>query len=305
MTDSFMVGYDFIYDNGNITSSSLTGLNTTYFAQGIGETYSRSNWSKHATWMSLVAGPYTETHAHQDQGSLMIYKDGWLAYDAVVDSHSGLRQETTAHGLVRISSGSAPIAQVLGTESEVVALHEGTGWMHVAADLTPAYDGNAAIAKVQREIVYLQPDVLVVYDRVKSSASTTQTWQLVSPKKPTISGTSAMFTTTTHALHVARFEPTSGVTASAYSMTSDPSGDYASGYRLDETVAGGDRRYLHVLSIDGAIGSASAAGPEAVSILLTDGRVATVTFASSAIGGSLVLDGATHTLTATVDVLGE
>jgi hypothetical protein len=41
--------------------------------------------------VNLIAGPYTPSDAHEDQGSLMIYKDGWLAYDVVV------KQETTAH----------------------------------------------------------------------------------------------------------------------------------------------------------------------------------------------------------------
>src|SRR5436305_3992749 len=201
MGNSFMAVDDFVYNNTDVATGALGG-GAAYYAPGIGELYARSGWDAHATWINLIAGPYTESHAHQDQGSLMIYKDGWLAYDSVIDSRSGLRQETTAHGLVRISNGSTPIQQVANTVSKVSALHTGTGWMHVAADLTPAYNGNSAISKVNREIVYLQPDVMIVYDRVASSSSTTQTWQLVSPKKPTISGSTATFTTSTHALNV-------------------------------------------------------------------------------------------------------
>ena len=79
--------------------------------------------------MNLIAGPYTQSHAHQDQGSLMVYKDGWLAYDAVVDSHSGLRQETTAHGLVRIDSGGSPVHQVANTVSKLSTVTSGrTPW---------------------------------------------------------------------------------------------------------------------------------------------------------------------------------
>jgi hypothetical protein len=305
MGNAFMAAYDFIYDNGNITASSLSGLNTTYFASGIGEIYSRSGWDTHATWMNLIAGPYTQSHAHQDQGSLMVYKDGWLAYDAVVDSHSGLRQETTAHGLVRISNGSTPIAQVANTVSKVYSLHTGNGWMYTAASLLPAYNGNSSITKVQREIVYLQPDVIVVYDRVNSSSATTQTWQLVSPVKPTLSGSNATFTTSTHALHVQRLEPTSGVTASAYSMTSDPSGDYASGYRLDEATAGGSRRFLHVLAVDGAVKSTSHPASGEVQLSLADGRNVTITFDTGTIGASLVINGTTYPLPVSVDTLPE
>src|SRR5205823_4357936 len=115
MADSFMAVDDFIYDNSAVASAPLTNLHTSYYAAGIGELYARSGWDKHATWINLIAGPYTESHAHQDQGALMIYKDGWLAYDSVVDSHSGLTQATTAHSLVRISNGGTPVGQVVGT----------------------------------------------------------------------------------------------------------------------------------------------------------------------------------------------
>ena len=37
------------------------------------------------------------------------------------------------------------------------------------------------------------------------------------------------------------------------------SSDYSGGFRLDETMSGGDNRYLHVLSIDGAASSVTAA----------------------------------------------
>ena len=89
-----MTAYDFLVREPDVAPTPLDGLGTSYYAPGIGELYARSGWDKHATWVNLIAGPYTQSHAHQDQGSMMIYKDGWLAYDANVDSHSGLRQET-------------------------------------------------------------------------------------------------------------------------------------------------------------------------------------------------------------------
>ena len=41
--------------------------------------------------------------------------------------------------------------------------------------------------KVQREIVLLEPDAVVVYDRVTTRAGTQQMWQLATPMQPTIS----------------------------------------------------------------------------------------------------------------------
>jgi hypothetical protein len=304
MYSDFMVAFDFIYDPASygVDATSLTGLDTSYYASGIGELYMRSGWDKHATWVNMIAGPYTESHAHQDQSAIMIYKDGWLAYDPVVDSKSGLRQETNAHGLVRIDSGSSPVHQVADTQSKLLALQTGPGWTYAAADVTAAYDGASAVDKVQREIVYLQPDVVVVYDRVDTSSSTTQTWQLPTPKKPTISGSDATMTSGSHTLHVHRVEPSA--TASAYSMTSDASGDYTTGYRLDEKVAGGSRRYLHVLSVDGAVSSVTN-GTDSATIKLADGRTAVVTFNASTTGGKLVIGTTSVTLSAGVHTLAE
>ncbi|MEJ7603823.1 MAG: hypothetical protein WKG01_38410 [Kofleriaceae bacterium] len=300
MTSSFMVVYDFIYDRPDIPLRTLARLNTAYHARGIGEVYARSSWTDDATWMNLIAGPYTESHAHQDQGSIMIFKGDWLAYDSVIHSHSGLSQATTSHSLVRIDTGGAPIRQVATTVSRVEALRQGPGWLHVSADVTPAYNGNAAIQKVQRELVYLQPDVVVVFDRVVSTSGTTQTWQLATPVLPSISGNTTTITNGGHSLKVTRVAPTAATT-SIHSFAS--ASDFSGGYRLDERVAGGDNRHLHVLAVDDGATSVTATGTSAqpgVQVQLASGVIATVAFDRDTVGGSLTLNGVTTTLTAGV-----
>ncbi len=305
MTEPFMAEYDLLYAPP-VAATTLDGMGTAYYAPGIGQLYARSGWDVHATWINLIAGPYTESHAHQDQGSLMFYKDGWLAYDAVIDSASGLRQETNAHGLVRIdrTAGGAAIPQVAPTTSKLVALQAGTGWLYAAADVTAAYNGDPAISQVQREILFLQPDVVVVFDRVTSTSGTQQTWQLASPVAPAISGTTATFTNAGHTLRVQRLAP-AAATASTFDYIDDPSGDYKSGYRLDETMPGGAQRYLHVMSVDGAAVTATAMSATSASITLNDGRVAVVTFQSDTIGASLTLSGVATPLAASVATLPE
>ncbi len=303
MSEQFMAVDDFLYDNADVAATSLSELDPTYYASGIGQLYARSGWDTHATWVNLTAGPYTETHAHQDQGALMIYKDGWLAMDSVIDSHSGLRQETTAHSLVRVDNGGSPIAQIGSTTSQLAALHTGTGWTYAAADVTASYDGNSAITLMQREVVYLPPNALIVYDRVTTGASTQQTWQLALPTQPTVAGTTTT-TTGAHALSVQRLAPT-GATASVFDYADDPSGDYSTGYRLDETIAGGDQRFLHVIGIDGAVVSATAANDSTVTVRLASGDTVTVAFVRGNIGATLTYNGATSALAPGVDSLPE
>ena len=300
MTSSFMAAYDFIYDNAAVEPHPFDELATTYYAPGIGELYMRSGWDRHATWVNLIAGPYTESHAHQDQGSLLVYKDGWLAYDPVVDSHSGLDQRTTAHGLVRIDRAGAPLHQVADTTSQLLALHRGDGWTYASADLTNAYDGDPAVQLVQRELVYVAPDVVVVFDRVRTSSDTTQTWQLASPAAPAVSGNLATFTGAAHALKVTRVI---GGSYGTYDYRGDS--DYLGGYRLDDTQAGGDRRHLHVLAIDGALASVTASGSYGVALRLADGTALTIEFNRDAVGGTLTRAGTTITLAAGVDKLAE
>ena len=305
MSQGFMYAYDFIYDNANVTNFALDGLGKAHYAPGIGQIYARSGWDRNATWVNLVAGPYTESHAHQDQGSLMIYKGGWLAYDANVDSRSGLAQATTAHGLVRISSGGQPVRQIGSTTSRVEGLAKGAGWVYAATDLTPAYKGNAAVQKVQREMLYLEPDVVIVFDRVTSAAGTTQTWQIAAPTQPAISGNTATISNAGHQLRVTRLAPSAGA-MSTYDFRGES--DFTGGWRLDETQTGGDQRYLHVMAIDGSVTSTAAAGDAnnpGATVTLGDGRTVTVTFHRDTIGGSLTIDGATTALTAGLTTFSE
>ena len=302
MTNAFMLAYDFINDTSAIQPLPLDGLNTTYHARGIGEIYSRSGWDKGATWINMIAGPYTESHAHQDQGSIMIYRGGWLAYDANVQSKSGLSQTPASHSLVRIDRSGAPVRQVAVTTSTLAALHQGQGYMHAAADLTPAYNGSTAVQKVQRELVYLQPNIVVVYDRVQTASDTTQTWQLAVPVAPAISGATATIANAGHSLSVTRIAPSSA-TMSVYNCLGDA--DLKGGFRLDERLPGGDQRYLHVLAVDGAVSSASASGATGVTLNLASGGTATVSFARDTVGATLTRNGVTTTLAAGVDTLPE
>jgi hypothetical protein len=153
-------------------------------------------------------------------------------------------------------------------------------------------------------MVYLLPDVVIVFDRVQSASGTTQTWQLASPVAASISGATAAITAAGHTLRIQK------ISGGAMAVTRMPSvsSDFTGGFRLDETMPGGDNRYLHVLSIDGSVSSTASAGDAAhpgVTVHLANGHNATVTFVRDAAGASLVLDGTTRSLAAGVDRLSE
>jgi hypothetical protein len=296
MSQQFMYGYDFIYGNDDVAASQLDGMGTAYYAPGIGQVYARSGWDTHATWWNLTGGAYTQSHAHQDQGSIQIYKDEWLAYDAVIDSKSGLRQETGAHSLVAIGS----LQQKMGSQSNLVALHRGDGYVYAGADLAPAY--GTKVTTLQRDVVYLEPDCVVIYDRV-SSGTNAQTWQLVTPFPPAVNGTRTTITGTKHTLSIERVLP-AGATANVVDLKTVDN-DFSGGFRLDEAVPAGDQRHLHVLWLDGAVGSVAPSGADGVTVTLAGGATAIVQFVHDATGATLTLGGNSMTLGAGIDNLPE
>jgi hypothetical protein len=258
-----------------------------YYASGVGQLYTRSSWAADATWLTFIAGAYTESHAHQDQGSFLLYKGDWLAYDANIDSNDGLRQDGEPHNLIRFFEGGSAVAQREGTTSEMAAIARGAGWVYAAGDLTAAYGASSPIDRWQRELVMIEPDVVVIYDRV-TAPGVEQRWQVVGPSAFTVSGGSATSTSGGQTLRVARLLPATA-TASAGGL----SGDFSGGFRYEERSTG-TTAHLHVVSIGGAVTAttpADAGAQDGVTITLADGRTATVRFNRDAIGGHLTVSG--------------
>ena len=247
----------------------------------------------------------------------MIYKDKWLAYDVVVDSHSGLTQETTAHSLVRIVDPSGKtVAQqasydLKGPDSKVVALHRGAGYLHVAADLTAAYGGQAAVQQVQREIVYLEPSTVIVYDRLKTTGGNKAAvvFQLVSPvatlSDPPLGTSHAFMAVAGHTLTVEDVITPPGTVPTLFDFKKGDSTEFNGGFRLDETAPGGTNiRFLHVLTIDGSATGITSSGSDGVTMMV-GGKQVTMAFNHDAIGGTLNIGGQQTTLGAVVEKLPE
>jgi hypothetical protein len=233
-------------------------------------------------------GPYTESHAHQDQLSLLLYDDRWLAYDANSDSHSGIEQGEENHNLVRVERGGDVVPQREGHSSSVIALADNDEFTYAAADATPVYDGGLDLA--QRELVYVKPGVFVVYDRIDGGAGTKYVWQLNSPLQPTVTSSGASFGGTGD-LRVNFVKP-----AAAANSVVSPTTDLNKGYRLERSVSTNDgARFLNVLSVDSSVASVAAAdtaSSDGVTVTLAGGGTATVRFNRNAPGGTLALSGA-------------
>jgi hypothetical protein len=303
----FMYFYDFVHDDAAVEAEPLAALSTTYHASGVGHVFTRSSWDEDAAWVGVIAGPYTESHAHRDQGSFLLYHREWLAYDANVESHSGIVQDESLHNLVRIEQGGEVVRmRAERSPAQLVALEDDARFTYVATDVTPIYDGHAAITRSERELVFLRPGVVVVFDRVDAASDASRIFTLNTPITPEASGSTITMTGTESSLVVHRVGGSGTVSVTAWPDVD--AAEYGGGHRIDvtETGAGGRSRMLHVLSIDGAVtavSAADAAGTRGVRIERSGGEIVTVRFQEDAFGAALEDASGTVTLGEGVEAL--
>ncbi len=288
MEQQFMFVNDFLYDPTEIASEPLTNLATTYWASGTGQLPMRSAWAKTATYANFICGPYTESHAHKDQGSFVLFKGSWLAYDENVASPSGIEQDEELHNLVRIKSGGQPVHQIEGApRCELGGLVDDPTFTYAAARVTPVYKDNPAVQKVERDFLFVKPDVVVVFDRVETAAGAERIWTLNLPAAPTVNGDLLSYVSGANRLDVRRLSP-AGLTSQVVAWTT---AGMRSGARVDVAHAQGtSSRFLHVLSANGAVASATrsdAAGTIGAQVGLADGRSVLVRFSDAGSGGTL------------------
>ena len=298
MKQSFMFFSDFLYEQPDLPARPLAELNTTYWAPGTGQLMMRSAWETTATYANFICGPYTESHAHRDQGSFVLFKGNWLATDSNVFSHSGIEQDEELHNLVRFESGGATVKQGYGTSCGLSALADNRHFTYASARVTPSYRNHPAVAKSEREFLFIKPDVVVVFDRaVAAQAGTRRIWTLNVGSTPSIAGDTISVTEGRNRLDLQRIAPP-GLSAEVRGWPELRKG-MRGGVRIDVADTAGTASYfLHVASLDGSVSSAvrsDAPGQTGVQLRLADGRTALVRFSNQGSGGSVELLSATKT----------
>ncbi|HVK64526.1 MAG TPA: hypothetical protein VM694_08630 [Polyangium sp.] len=292
MEQRFMYIDDFLYDAPAHAKRPLADLHPTYHAAGTGSVSFRNGWDTKATWGTFMAGPFTESHAHRDQGSLLIYQGEWLAYDQNILSHSGIYQNEEAHNLVRIEQNGATVTMQNGA-ANLVALHDTPHFLYLRADITPVYAGKGAVGRVDREVLFLKgPGAFLVMDRVDTNDGAQAVWQLNAPISPTSLGQGWEVNGAQSSLEVRPLFPAlpSGEVLAWPALESEMSG----GYRLDvrDPAAGGQARFLMLLAPGGAVASAtptSSAGTIGAKVAFDDGTSVEVGFGEDQAGGTMKL----------------
>lgn len=296
MGNGFMVYSDFLYDQSDITARPLNILSTAYWGSGTGQFPMRSSWAKDATYANFICGPFDESHAHQDQGSFVLYKGTWLAFDPNQVSHNGtwgIFNEplgTALHNIVRIEQNGTAVSQTWQTTCEMAALANTPSYSYGLARVTPNYKGKASVVRVEREFLLIKPGALVIMDRVQTSGAGAQRiWTLNLPQAPAVNGDRLTMVSGANRLDVIRLAPAGLPTKVVAWPSVNP--DFNSGVRVDVADATGDSSvFLNVLGTDGAVVNAvrsDAAGQTGAQISLADGSIATIRFSTTGSGGTI------------------
>jgi hypothetical protein len=210
-----------------------------HHATGTGHLFARSGWGSDAMWMSFVAGRFDQSHAHQDQGAFTLFARDFLTVTENIWTHSGIQQGTAVHNVLRFVNGSTTIAQVRDTTSTMSVTPGAGGVLDVAANLTPAYGGNAAIGAWTRNLHFADRSLRVT-DQFAVGAGVQAVFQVNLPVAPVISGRNA----TAGALAIEVLEPANATLTALDWRTIDAS-EYLAGWKLE--VHGSGNRFDVVL----------------------------------------------------------
>ena len=248
MRSGFNARFDLL-PAGEDTASPPTDL--FYLARGTGHLFARDRWRPDAMWLAFVAGPYTESHAHQEQGGFALFAHDWLTVSENVWTHSGIQQGSETHNVLRFER-DAPLSgqcqapaddrivhQCPGTRATLTVADHGGGALTAVADLAPVYGPDSPVRQWTRRLDFAGR-ALRVEDRFATAPDTRAVFQLQVPVEPRIEGTTAI----AGRLRVRVLSP-AGAHLDAYDWRTQDRDEFRSGWRLD--ITGGRDGYVVVL----------------------------------------------------------
>jgi hypothetical protein len=260
----------FLYFDPASQPYNLATTNKSYHATGAGLVTMRSAWSSPTgTWASFIAGPYLSYQEAQnmDQGQIMLYKKAPLLIDASHDLYGDAHLTDTIHhntytlenrsgtsyaGQNEYAVSSSCPGDTIGINSYL----DGGTWMFTSGEFANAYKtqtcGSPGIKRLQRNIFYLRPNLLLVYDQIEKLANQLQVaprMHLHFPTQPATLDFNRQLTVDNAGarLHVATVFP---LNAMATLEPNSVSGSVTPGWHLavtapDQTAS--YQRFLHVL----------------------------------------------------------
>jgi hypothetical protein len=145
-------------------------LGLMHYAPGNGWVSVRSGSEPDATSLTVLgARTIDQSHSHYDVGSFLLWKHDWQAVDPVTYSEEGLCWDSGAHNMIHVAGHE----RRGGDSPGLAKLEHSDAFVYFQIDATQMYrvmqgtELHTMMEEVTRELVFLPPDALVVYDRVE------------------------------------------------------------------------------------------------------------------------------------------
>lgn len=321
MTFSANFYADLLTPDSDVVAADPNVLSRHYLNQKAGITSYRTSWTSSASWLTQQVGVMYESHQHMVNGAFEIFKNEWL-----FDTHSrrtfnGLFAHPAASNCTRfeadatVNADGVPNTTILesGTQRPTrayptyypfyTAYYNDSAIWYAEANLKDAFWDKAEVVKDRRGLLILknpssQNITVLSFDELESlSAATHKVFQLNMGYQPTISGTT--FTMTNGNTPVKVFAADDS--GAAWTLVNYPVSTLSAraGYRMERRVFGNTRAMLmNVIDVGLEVTSvtpSSGGATKNVTINFADGRVAQVSFNSTAPGGTLTYTSSTGT----------
>jgi hypothetical protein len=161
-------------------------LPRSYRSPGTEWVHYRTGWDAGAAAIGVSGTPLIDqSHAHHDVGSFTIWKNGWLAVDAVTFSHDGLNWDAGAHNMITVDGHQREGGATPGLRSFLADDAAGYAWASIDGSLLFKQDDELMLEEWTRELVFVNPGTLVVYDRVDPGGKGADyEWRIHFPGEP-------------------------------------------------------------------------------------------------------------------------
>lgn len=189
----------FLFYDPASTPADLSAVAKSHYASGFGLVTMRSTWqtdtaSSKGSWASLVSGPYLSGQGAQepDAGHIELYRGSPLLINAGIQLYNPANQtNTSSKNTFTLENrtdtsysgqafaltfscpnpnGNAPIG--------ITRYHDSGTYAFTSGEFSAAYQtlsggscgGATGVSWLQRSLLYLRPDIVVMYDQVKKQS---------------------------------------------------------------------------------------------------------------------------------------
>lgn len=150
------------------------------------------------TSVYFKSSPYgSYNHSHADQNSFVIYARGRVLaadsgfYDYYGSPHwKDWYKQTRAHNAITFDGGLGQMHDTMKAKGRITRFEHNTDYDITTGDATEAY--GRPLTRAVRSIVYLRPNMVLVYDSLASDTPRTWEWNLHALSKMKVKGTSAL-----------------------------------------------------------------------------------------------------------------